>query len=119
MHATHTLSYLLRCLTMIFRIKIPLPMSSSNVIARDHDQGVRDCAVFVCEIAVGSLPVFGTPGRPAACEVTSALLGVPLNIPTTKRLDTLLASSVAEVESVALLAGELAANVYAPAGITR
>src|SRR2546430_2264306 len=94
-------------------------MSRSDGSPRGHDQGVMDCGVFVCEFALGSLPVFGSPGRPAACAVTSALLGVPLNIPTTKRLETLLASSVAEVESVALLAGELASNVYAPAGITR
>src|SRR6266581_1137960 len=108
MHTTHAPSYLLRSLrfTMTFRIKIPLPMSRSDAIPRGHDQGVRDCAVSVREIALGSLPVFGTPGRPATCAVTSALLGVPLNMPTTKRLD-------------ALLAGELASNVYAPAGITR
>src|SRR5712692_7367448 len=106
MHTAHAPSYLLRSLrfTMTFRIKIPLPMSRSDATPRGHDQGVRDCAVSVCETALGSLPVFGTPGRPAACAVTSALLGVPLNIPTTKRLATLLASSVAEVESIALLA---------------
>src|SRR6266480_4570278 len=121
MHTMHTPSYRLRSLrfTMTFRIKIPLPMSKSDAMPRGHDQRVRDCALLVCEIALGSLPVFGTPGRPAAWAVTSALLGVPLNMPTTKRLDTLLAASVAEVESVALLAGEVAANVYAPAGITR
>src|SRR6266487_3470121 len=121
MHMAPTPSYRLRSLrfTMTIRIKIPLPMSRSDAIPRGHDQGVRDCAVFVCEIALGSLPVFGTPGRPTACAVTSALFGVPLNMPTTKRLATLLASSVAEVESVALLAGELTSNVYAPAGITR
>src|SRR6266702_91728 len=121
MHTLHIPSYLLRSLrfTMTFRIKIPLPMSSSDAMPRDHDQGVRDCAVCVCEIALGSLPVFGTPGRPTACAVTRALLGVPLNMTTTKILATLLASSVAEVESVALLAGELTSNVYAPAGITR
>src|SRR5438093_1034101 len=100
---------------MSFRRKSPLPMRRSVAMPRDHDQGGRDCAVCVCDIALGSLPVFGTPGRPAACAVTSALLGVPLNIPTTKRLATLLAASVAEVESVALLVGELAAKVYAPA----
>src|SRR2546430_16493638 len=121
MHTTHAPSYRLRSLrfTITLRIKSPRPKSSSDAMPRGHDQGVRDCALFVCEIALGSLPVFGTPGRPAACAVTSALFGVPLNMPTTKRLDTLLASSVAEVESVALLVGELASNVYAPAGITR
>ena len=77
-------------------------------------QGRGDGAVPVDETALGSLPVLGTPGKPAVWAVTSWLLGVPLNMPTTKRLSTLFAVSVAEVESLALLVGEFTSKVYPP-----
>ena len=89
-------------------------MSRSDAIPTGHDQGRGDGAGAVDETALGSLPVLGTPGRPAVCAVTSWLLGVPLNVPTTKRLSTLFAVSVAEVESMALLVGEFTSKVYPP-----
>src|SRR5258708_23177180 len=59
-------NFTLRC-----HVAIPAPSASKVKAPMSHGQRVSDCESPIIAPGLGSLPVWGTPGKPCACAVTS------------------------------------------------